>query len=727
MLLSCGLLDTLKTRARHRLVLDQGRGRGQTLDMGSAVLLTVLLAGGPEVPGSDSVVREILSQVSADSISNTIQALQEFTTRYSYAQGCSLAGDYILRRFGEAGIEAECHSYSIPAFAAELCMLPEGSGWLVDTLGTLLHTSDQGESWRELLGLDYHQLFGLAFPDSVHGWLTGRSVFGNSAVILHTSDAGQSWIVQTGFEQARLNKVLFLDPDLGWAAGSKDDSGFVVRTTNRGRSWRSWTTGSAGELRDLSFVNSTCGWAVGKEHSSGQAVVLYSSDSGASWAVQMRFQGRLSGVSFTDSCFGWVAGGDSSGRPKVFRTTDAGLAWTECSPDTGFALRDVGFLDSGQGWCAGDSGFVYHTSDAGESWSGRSLGARSLAVLAVADSLNVWVAGERDTVLVTTDQGASWTGHSPRKSYTWRNVLGRIQGRSGPDTIWMASAHFDSYSTDPCQVAPGADDDASGVAALVEAARVLGIRAFETSIVLAAFSGEEQNFIGSTEYVRYILPARPNIAGLVNLDMIGFREQEWAIDVISDSGSEGLADSFAAIAMEYVPGLGVRKIVDPGMRYWDCNPFWDAGYRAVSVVEREFNPAYHTPGDTLGLLVMPYAADVTKSMIATLACLARCAPSGMNQGGHGNGPDLQVQAWPNPLTGRTVVRYAVPSQTWVELGVYDIGGKKTRTLVSGLEQAGQNAVTWNRADDAGQQVPAGVYFCRFKTEDRTDTRKLVVR
>lgn len=694
--------------------------------MGSAVLLIALLAAGPEVPGSDSVVRAILSQVSAESIRTTIQALQDFTTRYSYAQGCSLAGDYILRRFGEAGIEAECHSYTIPAFAAELCVLPEGRGWLVDTLGTLLYTSDQGESWHERLGLDYHQLFGLAFPDSVHGWLAGRSVFGNSAVILHTSDAGQSWVVQTGFERARLNKVLFLDPDLGWAAGSRNDSGFVVRTTNRGRSWRSWSIGTAGELRDLSFVNSTSGWAVGREHSSGQAVVLHSSDSGASWTVQMRFQGRLSGVSFTDSCTGWVAGGDSSGRPRVFHTTDAGLVWTERSPDTGFPLRDVGFLDSRQGWCTGDSGFVFHTSDAGESWSGRSLGARSLAVLAVADSLNVWVAGERDTVLVTTDQGASWTGHSPRRSYLWRNVLGRIPGRSGPDTIWMASAHFDSYSTDPCQVAPGADDDASGVAALIEAARVLGMREFETSIVLAAFSGEEQNFIGSTEYVRYILPTRPNTAGLVNLDMIGFREQEWAIDVISDSGSEVLADSFAAIAMAYVPGLEVRKIVDPSMRYWDCNAFWDAGYRAVSVVEREFNPAYHTPGDTVGLLDMPYAADVTKSMIAALACLARCVPAGLAQGWPENGSDPQVQAWPNPFTSQTVVRYAVPSQTWVQLGVYDLAGKKVRTLVSGAQAPGVRQVSWRRLDDHGRRLPAGVYFCRLETEKEGQTRKLVV-
>ena len=82
---------------------------------------------------------------------------------------------------------------------------------------------------------------------------------------------------------------------------------------------------------------------------------------------------------------------------------------------------------------------------------------------------------------------------------------------------------------------------------------------------------------------------------------------------------------------------------------------------------------------------------------------------------------------PNPLTGQAVVRYNLTRPGNVALAVFDLAGTKVRTLVSGHEQAGQNAVTWNRADDTGRQVPAGVYFCRFETEDRTDTRKLVVR
>jgi hypothetical protein len=86
-----------------------------------------------------------------------------------------------------------------------------------------------------------------------------------------------------------------------------------------------------------------------------------------------------------------------------------------------------------------------------------------------------------------------------------------------------------------------------------------------------------------------------------------------------------------------------------------------------------------------------------------------------------------VNVQPNPFTGQAVVRYSLTRPGNVSLAVYDLAGTKVRTLVSGQEQAGQSAVTWNRADDAGRQVPAGVYFCRFEAEEKTDTRKLVVR
>jgi hypothetical protein len=82
---------------------------------------------------------------------------------------------------------------------------------------------------------------------------------------------------------------------------------------------------------------------------------------------------------------------------------------------------------------------------------------------------------------------------------------------------------------------------------------------------------------------------------------------------------------------------------------------------------------------------------------------------------------------PNPLTGHAVVRYSLTRPGNVSLAVFDLTGQRVRTLRSGFEQAGESMATWNRSDDSGRQVPAGIYFCRFETEGKSDTRKLVVR
>lgn len=709
-------------------------GLGIVVAVVTALLLTLAFGAGQPLLGhvpaaaGDSLVRQILAQVSEDSIRTTIQRLQDFNTRYSYAPGCSLAAEYILRRFLEAGIEAEYHRYEIPACAGDLCVLPGGEVWLVDTLGTMLRSRDRGTTWKEQLGLAYCHLFGLCFSDSAQGWAVGRSVFGGDAVILHSSDRGMNWAVQVGFERARLNRIAFLYQSHGWAAGSRNDSGFVVRTTDCGQTWSGRTTGTRGELRDVCFVDCAKGWAVGWEPDAKQALVQHTTDGGATWITQLRFAGRLGAVSFTAACAGWVVGGDTAGRPLAFHTSDAGLSWTDRSPTSGFTLRDAGFLDAGRGWCAGDSGFVFYTADTGRSWSWRRLGHRGLVALAVSDSLTLWLAGERDTVLVTTNRGASWSGCSPRSSYVWSNVLGRIDGTVSPDTIWMASAHYDSYSTDPCRLAPGADDDASGTAALVELARVLGPHRFRSSILLAAFSGEEQNFIGSGEYVRHILPTRPNIAGLLNLDMIGYRDRDWAIDVIADSSSESLADSVLALAAQYVPMLSVQKVVDPRMRYWDTNAFWDAGYRAVTLMEREFNPGYHTPGDTLGLLTMPFATDVTKSAAAVLATFARCVPGGVVEEGftpYALRHTLEIR--PNPFRNSVVLRTVCGMERSASLRIYDAEGRLVRSLLPSGMEGETDGVVWDCRDGRGRAVAEGVYFCRLVAAEQCLTKKLVLQ
>jgi len=82
---------------------------------------------------------------------------------------------------------------------------------------------------------------------------------------------------------------------------------------------------------------------------------------------------------------------------------------------------------------------------------------------------------------------------------------------------------------------------------------------------------------------------------------------------------------------------------------------------------------------------------------------------------------------PNPVVDGTTISYQLERPTAATLTVYDLAGNLVRTLLSGDQPAEPRRVFWDRTDDSGRQVPAGVYFCRLSADGTTASRKLVVR
>jgi hypothetical protein len=103
---------------------------------------------------------------------------------------------------------------------------------------------------------------------------------------------------------------------------------------------------------------------------------------------------------------------------------------------------------------------------------------------------------------------------------------------------------------------------------------------------------------------------------------------------------------------------------------------------------------------------------------------------GAGVGSGSTGPARVAQlasAFPSPFRYNTVINYSLPLPADVKLAVYDLAGKRVKTLVSGIQPAGVRRVTWNRTDDAGRRVAQGVYFCRFEADGVQSSRKVVVR
>ncbi len=206
-----------------------------------------------------------------------------------------------------------------------------------------------------------------------------------------------------------------------------------------------------------------------------------------------------------------------------------------------------------------------------------------------------------------------------------RAVVGELKGANFPDDIVIVCAHLDSTSPEPETLAPGADDDASGTAAVMEAARILARHPTDYTVRFIAFTGEEQGLYGSSGYATGADAANVRIVGVVNLDMIAYADgMPEDLDVFVNSASEWMGYRIAQDAGEYA-GLSVKTRVDPSMIYSDHASFWDHGYAALMAIEDEplRNPHYHTTGDTLDTLNLDFCAQAARAALATTAILAQ--------------------------------------------------------------------------------------------------------
>ncbi|MGP4025530.1 M28 family metallopeptidase [Actinomadura sp. 3N407] len=191
-----------------------------------------------------------------------------------------------------------------------------------------------------------------------------------------------------------------------------------------------------------------------------------------------------------------------------------------------------------------------------------------------------------------------------------------------PRDVVVVTAHLDSINLEggPAAPAPGADDNGSGAAGLLEIARVLATRETRHDLRLILFGGEEEGLFGSTQYVASLDPGQlGGISAVVNMDMIATLNTT-APTVLLEGGeiSRGLIDELAAAAGTYT-SLGVQTSLRPFNS--DHVPFIDALVPAVLTIEGAdgANQNVHTAGDTLDAIDGELAHGIVRMNLATVA------------------------------------------------------------------------------------------------------------
>ena len=334
------------------------------------------------------------------------------------------------------------------------------------------------------------------------------------------------------------------------------------------------------------------------------------------------------------------------------------------------------------------------------------------------------------------------------------NIVATLPGSDADTTgrILVVSGHYDSIPTSPLDstsAAPGADDDGSGVAAVLEMAHTMAHYKFSATIVFLAVAGEEQGLFGSTHWAKAAKDRNANIEAMLDNDIIGnSRSDKGVIDRNSvrlfaqgvppeakpddsllallraggenDTPPRELARAVRDIASLYVPSIKVRVIyrADRYLRGGDHLPFLERGYPAVRFTEpaedfrrqhqnvREENGVQF--GDTPDHVDFAYTADVARINAATLGVLARApAPPGQVQVETARLENDTTLRWaPSPeagLAGYRIVWRETTSPFWEHS--LDVGKGVNRITVPG--ESKDNVVFGVEAfDSAGHVSPA---------------------
>lgn len=317
---------------------------------------------------------------------------------------------------------------------------------------------------------EYPGLFGIYAIDSEHVWAVGEM-----GTILHSTNGGESWQkVETEFEDS-FNNLIFLNRDTGIVSGHPaEGDAFIIRTTDRGANWQriQLNTSVTTEVNGMDFYYSTekdsftifavgglghawksndCGetWEilsggcrngnfnaccmldentvclVGTPDASYNFSIMFTTDGGQEFIEKTNPEKRkLNGVAFADANHGIAAGLAS----LLLATEDGGETWV-LRTNSGYRWQDVVHTKTGHAWVVGSSGNIEYSNDYGDTWNVQESGVdHELWDVSFINDLEGWIVGGgigKPGIILHTDTGGGeggGTGLNQRHS-TWLNLL----------------------------------------------------------------------------------------------------------------------------------------------------------------------------------------------------------------------------------------------------------------------------------------------------------------
>ena len=288
------------------------------------------------------------------------------------------------------------------AWLHSVFFLDQNRGWAVGSKGTLLQTSDGGNTWNLRGASSTDVVRDIFFIDERNGWMVVevnayelKTKEDPRAYLMKTVDGGEQWkrIEIKGFDvDAILVRAVFSRNGRGWTFG---EAGSIYTTHDAGDTWVKLRSPTRRLLLGGIFVDDDRGWLVG-----AGATIIQTADGGETWyqptLPHVEKSVRFTATSFVDNRRGWAVG--SGGN--VYNTVNGGRTWQRQESTVDVDLFDVKFVDAREGWAVGAEGMIIHTTDGGEHWTAERSGTQHpLERVFFTDRNHGWAVGFGGTVV----------------------------------------------------------------------------------------------------------------------------------------------------------------------------------------------------------------------------------------------------------------------------------------------------------------------------------------
>ena len=366
------------------------------------------------------------------------------------------------------------------------------------------------------------------------------------------------------------------------------------------------------------------------------------------------------------------------------------------------------------------------------------------------DSTRSYVVNYLDSMnLDTTIQYFPFTG-----GLIGQNLLGRDEGVQNVTGEYLVGGHYDTVNN-----SPGADDNGTAVAALMEIARVFKNYNFDHTVRYVSWDKEEAGLLGSTYYVNN-MPEDIKVKGYLNFEMLGYYSDKpntqilpagfefifpevtqlvsqddfrgnFLTNVGNGANSNTIMMQFDSIAGEYVPELRVLSLASPGngisvpdLLRSDHAPFWAQGLPAVMLTDAsEFrNPNYHTELDVIDSLNMNFLTNNVKASVAYLAVKAGVNHKGfasigssiINSTTNNNAWKIGIEIFPNPASDLINVRFETALNAVTKVEILDMTGK-----IVLLDKISTGTTSYQASV---HDLVVGQYIIRLESEGKATTK-----